>query len=74
MGSWVWSWSCEVQSQDGGKGCQRRDHANFMKFNRAKGKVLQLGQSNLKNTYRVSDQVFLLLAPSMHHHLLCFSD
>lgn len=43
-------------------------------FNRAKGKVLQLGQSNFKNTYRVSDQVLLLLAPSMRHHLLCFSD
>ena len=32
---------------------ERWAHANLMKFNRAKNKILHLGQGNLKHRYRV---------------------
>lgn len=50
-----------------------------LQSNKAKGKVLQLGQSNPKHLQGASPVTpgvpsFSHLAPSMHHHLLCFSD
>lgn len=64
--SWVWSQSCQIQPQDGGKGCQRWDHANLDQ--QSEGKVLELGQSNAKHLHRsISGSLvrFARLAPSI---------